>query len=503
MKRTYFLILFLLQPYTYVTIESLASSNRNSNYSQYQSVDKPSIFAKNILLSTDDSNWVHHVEPAMALGDNDELFVGWKNAIEHDGGGKSVAFTYSIDGENWEDPKDMDPFWSTGSIQSDPWMVFFNHTLYYSYLEAPTGAQGQGQITFTYTNDSGATWTKVRGTYGTGVYADKETFAIGNDGTIYLVYSDVYSSDDTYTWIKLSRSFDGGNSFIENVTISDNEAINIGAYVLPSISGELHVLWTHYSWGDTAAPNPDESSIIYDKSTDNGNTFKKDTDFIPEYNATWSERNPENNRSAKHTLAVMEQDPNTGRIYATWADISANKTNSSHGWDVYFRYSDDNGLSWSSIRKVNEEDKFNQWNPDMELDSQGNLHFIYYDESSAEGRNLMHRIFYPESNEFSSESQVNTVPSSPEFTRPGEYNSIRIDSNDTPHIVWTDTRNNELDIYYSNGEFTEAQTTTTSKPTTSLEILGVMLGLGIVLVIRRHKRKKIEKRCLLSFQIRG
>ena len=42
-------------------------------------------FSKNMLLSTDDNNWNHHVEPMIAVSDNGTLFVGWKNANTHNG----------------------------------------------------------------------------------------------------------------------------------------------------------------------------------------------------------------------------------------------------------------------------------------------------------------------------------------------------------------------------------------------------------------------------------
>ena len=115
----YLLILLILFPFIYLLVEKPAIII-HSGKGFPQASEKPFNFPKNILLSTDDSQWEHHVEPTMALGDDDRIYVGWKNAIEHDGGGKSVAYTYSMGGETWQDPIDMDPFWSTGSIQSDP-----------------------------------------------------------------------------------------------------------------------------------------------------------------------------------------------------------------------------------------------------------------------------------------------------------------------------------------------------------------------------------------------
>ncbi|MHA2253695.1 MAG: hypothetical protein ACXAD7_25270, partial [Candidatus Kariarchaeaceae archaeon] len=203
-------------------------------------LENPFTFLDNILLSTEDNPWPHHVEPTMAISDNDSIFVGWKNALEHDSGGRSVSFTYSTNGTHWQDPYDMPSAWFSGSIQSDPWMQFFNGTLYYSYLEHPTGAQGQPQITFTTTNDYGQTWTQAPATNGSG-YADKETFAIDENGTIYLVYSDVY---DDFTVLWLSRSYDNGLTFVEDVYIMDRLGLDIGAYIVTGDPGELYVAWT-------------------------------------------------------------------------------------------------------------------------------------------------------------------------------------------------------------------------------------------------------------------
>jgi hypothetical protein len=378
-------------------------------------------------------------------------------------------------------------------------MQFFEDTLYYSYLEVPTGAKGQGQITFAHTVNQGDTWTQVRATYGNGLYADKETFSIGKDGTIYLVYSDYYSDEnESYTWLKLSRSYDGGNTFVENTTINDRKGIDISAYCYPNDLGKILVVWTHYSWNleIDAAPNPSKSSLLLDISTDYGNTFGKDQDFIPEYNATWSYRNPQNNRSAKHTIAALEMSPINERIYAVWADVSTDVNNPINSWDVYMRYSDDFGISWGSIIRVNKILAGNQWNPDLEFDAEGNLHFIYFDESVVDTRHLKHRIYYPELNLFSDEMQVTTEASSPAFTRPGEYMSIRLDSNGFPNIVWTDTRNDELDIYFAKGQSSSISDSTTSfessSSTSDSKTSGFLISSLVLLLIPVKLKKTIK-----------
>ncbi|MFW9909805.1 MAG: hypothetical protein ACFFEF_14645, partial [Candidatus Thorarchaeota archaeon] len=70
-------------------------------------------------------------------------------------------------------------------------------------------------------------------------------------------------------------------------------------------------------------------------------------------------------------------------------------------------------------------------------------------------------------------------------TRPGEYMSIQLDSNEIPHIVWSDGRNNEMDIYYAHG---------IDGATIPLESIVILAGVTLILVtvvvlfIRKHQR---------------
>ncbi|MHA2242665.1 MAG: sialidase family protein, partial [Candidatus Thorarchaeota archaeon] len=124
-------------------------------------------FSQNILLSTDDSNYPHHVEVSMAISDNGTIFAGWKNAETHNGWGVRVSFAKSSDGGvTWTEPYDM-PFLSDGEIgQSDPWLAWHDGCIYYAYLEY--------DITVAKSNDYGATWTPIQASYGE-LIADKET----------------------------------------------------------------------------------------------------------------------------------------------------------------------------------------------------------------------------------------------------------------------------------------------------------------------------------------
>jgi hypothetical protein len=140
----------------------------------------------------------------------------------------------------------------------------------------------------------------------------------------------------------------------------------------------------------------------------------------------------------------------------------------------------------------------------MDIDSEGRLHLVYYDE-----RDGFYRPYY-RSLEFTGELRDEVLLSAPiaiadtntssDFTRPGDYFTIRVDPNNIPHIVWTDGRNDEMDIFYAHGvrPFPTTTTTQTNIHTTTSTItnftdlpdtgllqiiIGVGAGLTLVCII--------------------
>jgi len=65
---------------------------------------------------------------------------------------------------------------------------------------------------------------------------------------------------------------------------------------------------------------------------------------------------------------------------------------------------------------------------------------------------------------------------------------IQLDSNTVPHIVWSDGRNNEMDIYYAHGIF---ETSIPLAPVVLLVGASVILVVGVVLYIRKDQRVNV------------
>lgn len=418
-------------------VSSFATSEPRFHQSEIEFVVSDSI-----ILSTVEDTFLHQVEPTMALGLLGEIFVGFKNSETHDGGGAAVSYTHSRDnGATWSIPEFM-PSLVNSSRQSDPWMNFFNGTLYYTYLDFHfnfDGTLNESSITMARSTNHGTNWNLTKVTNNTG-FADKESFTIDSDGIIYLVYDDILSVkiETEPTLIKLSRSFDGGQTFYDNVTIMDSNSSNfLGPYILAVNSpGELFTSWTYL--GIT----PDDSDIYYDHSTDYGETWGIDKK-LNQVNASYFTQS-DLGRPKIVTLSVLEEDQN-GRIYVLWEDLFYDKST----FDVFMRYSDDKGKTWSDRELVNDQTEGNQWNEDMEIDSSGNVHFLYYSDAGNNEYNIRYRVYFPDLDKFSEEIIVSSRNTSADLSRPGDYSTIRLDSQDTAHLVWSDGRSGEMDIYYT------------------------------------------------------
>lgn len=424
-------------------------------------------FSENLLLSTDDSIYPHHVEVSMAISDNGSIFAGWKNADTHNGPGIRVSVSKSVDGgATWTEPFDMPMFTSGVTGQSDPWMAWHGDSIYYAYLEYSIEGPELSQITVARSDDYGVSWTPVTATYGD-LDADKETMRISDDGTIFIAYSD---TDNIYglgeSTIRLTRSSDGGLTFQEISTITELSTWHHGPYITLSNQGHVYVVWL---WLE---PESREWGNLYmSRSLDQGATFE-------EWRFVNDDGNYSTAASGKFTIPVIRVDE-SDRVYVLWAD---GFESGPHTFDVYLRYSDDYGETWSDRFRVNPTIEGNQWNPEMAIDSSGRLHIAYYDEQEEHYRPYYRTVNFTgderDTPVLSNPIAIASANTSSSFTRPGEYLAIQLDQNGFPHIAWSDGRNDEMDIYYARGLADELTT-----DLISVETMIVLVGVPVLIII--------------------
>ncbi len=420
-------------------------------------------FSENILISTNDgSSYEHHVEPTLAISDDGRIFAGYKNSETHNGGGNRVSFSRSDDGgATWTRPYNMPHFQEANTRQSDPWLVWFNGTIYYAYLEFTAAGESLSQITVSKSEDNGNTWTSAAASHGA-YFADKETMTIADDGTIYVTYDDIDTGDPGGVMVRLVRSTNGGASFSEKSIIGQFADGHAGPYVTLNSLGHVYVAWT---WLEEEGGN-----LYLDNSTNKGDTFGVEQ-FIND-DGNFSAYTEIDERPAMLTLPVIRFDQND-RLYVLWADRYDPIGNT---FDVYLRYSDNFGESWSRRFKINPDYSGDQWQPDMDIDEYGRLHIVYYHSYAGyiqpHYRSLEFVGVTKNAPIFSEPVVIASEYTSSDFSRPGDYFTIRVDNESIPHVVWTDGRNDELDIYYAHGlaETTSSTTITHSSSTSTPSI---------------------------------
>ena len=471
---------------------SLISANSFATGSLGLSQDTEEVilgFSSNKLLSTDDNNYAHHVEVSMAISENGTFFVGWKNSETHNGGGVRVSIVRSLDlGKSWTQPYDMPMFGGSFTEQSDPWLYWHNETIYYAYLEFepdyfidPNGGY-LSQITIAKSIDYGVTWTPVQASNGT-YFADKETIVVGENNTVYLVYDDVDVEPNGNATIRVTCSNDGGNSYQE-ISVIDEDEFFVGPYITLNGSGDPFVAW---SWV------PDGGGNLYlSKSLNKGITF--DTPQIINNDGNYSAFELAGGRVGKSTLPLIKFD-NDDRLYVLWADKFDQATNT---FDVYVRYSDNYGVNWSERMRVNPHTAGNQWNPDMAIDPNGSLHIVYYSEIGGSYRPYYRTVNFTGTGRnnpvLSDEIVIANKDTSSIFTRPGEYMSIQLDQYGVPHVVWSDGRNNEMDIYYAYGLTTlpyPVETLPFPVEIVVVTVIVLIIGTISVVVIFRYRHKRL------------
>src|SRR3989442_343907 len=66
-------------------------------------------FAPNLLVNTVNLGYNYQVEPTMKIDSHGKIYVGWKEALTHNGGGQRVGFAYSTNGGDTVSPDILIP----------------------------------------------------------------------------------------------------------------------------------------------------------------------------------------------------------------------------------------------------------------------------------------------------------------------------------------------------------------------------------------------------------
>lgn len=200
---------------------------------------------------------------------------------------------------------------------------------------------------------------------------------------VYVAWTefDSYGSRDSAdsSRIVFSRSTDHGLTWSHPVRVSDqagncldSDSTVEGAVPAIGPNGEVYLTW--------AGP----LGIMFDKSTDGGETFGTDS-FVTDQPGGWDFNIPGLFRANGMPITACDASHSRfrGNIYVQWAD----QRNGVDNTDIFFMKSTDGGGTWGHLVRVNDDTthshQFFSW---MTIDqSNGNIYVVFYDRRNARG----------------------------------------------------------------------------------------------------------------------
>jgi hypothetical protein len=172
--------------------------------------------------------------------------------------------------------------------------------------------------------------------------------AIAVDGSnIYVVWHDDTPGNAE---IYFKKSVDGGVTWTAGKRLTYNTSPSRPSSVWPDISvdgSNIYVVWSDYKLGNY--------EIHFKKSDDGG--------------ITWSAGKRITHNTGDSVGPVIEADGSN--IYVVWEDDTPGN------WEIYFKKSDDGGVTWSAGKRLSYRDGNSQV-PDIGVDG-SNLYVVWYD----------------------------------------------------------------------------------------------------------------------------
>ena len=265
------------------------------------------------------------------------------------------------------------------------------------YVGFINSAGGQG---VSHSTDGGNNWTQVQAGTPPGGWdiLDKNHMWIDNsptspyEGNLYNAWTAFGNANEND--IEIVHSSDGGLTWSSHLNISS--AVNAGSHnqgvnLQTGPNGEVYAIWAIYDgWPQ------DEKAIGFAKSTDGGQTFATATRIIDNIRGI---RNSGVGKSMRvNSFPVMAVDISnggfSGNIYVVWCNIGIPGTNTGSDADVYMIRSEDEGSTWSTPIKINQDPS-----------GQGKKHYMPWITCDPETGTLS-AIWYDDRNVSSSQCEV-------------------------------------------------------------------------------------------------
>jgi hypothetical protein len=347
------------------------------------------------------------LEPLVAVNptDEDNVIGVYQQDRWSDGGAHGLLAAMSFDGganyaHDWAEfsscsDKPATPYFEHLPRATDPW-VSFDHAgrAYQIGLSIVDGSlTGENALSTSTSSNGGLTWSApseiAREADPTGaVFFDKQS-----------ITADPYNADRAWaTWIQgnlpgenisfaklshafsyrgtpmISRTTDAGAHWSTPKPMTSANLYAQGNQIVVEPDGTLVDIQAILFKGSGIQPNPNGVYMAVMRSTDDGQHWSSPTKIAPLGTVGISaDGQPLRVGDYLPDLAV---DPNSGALYATWADGLGGSTNK-----IVLSRSTDGGRHWSAPTVVSDHNSAQSFNHAVEVAHDGELAVLYYDDA--------------------------------------------------------------------------------------------------------------------------
>ena len=415
-----------------------------------------------------------NVDVSNECGPQSETFItlNTRNANSLAGGSNEIfrlpmrGYASSDGGSSWTGVDlPLPPAFGANGIDfgSDPGLAFDTRgNVFYSYIVVFFG-NGNGingtELAVARSSDGGNTYPNVNFfsfSSGKDHFNDKPMITADTNLTspfrdnVYLAW-DAASGGSSSGGIRFARSTDHGATFsIQRIDNPSGPGVAIAAIPFVGPNGEVYV-----AWNDIKA-----NTITFNRSLDGGATFGN-PGVVASKSIPFSIAIPAISFRGALVYPSCDADrssgPHRGRLYCSWMDFASNGVNT----DIFTAFSDDQGSTWSSPRRVADAlngsiDRFYQW---LSVDAvTGDVNISFYDtRNDTTGLRFMTDVNFTRSadgvNWLSPNARVSTTSSNEHDcngvfpcsainygNQYGDYEGL-VSFNGISHPIWTDSRN--------------------------------------------------------------
>ena len=404
-------------------------------------------------------------EPSIAFDPTDpnKMAIGWRQFDNVNNNFRQAGFGYTIDGgETWTFPGSINP----GIFRSDP--VLDSDAEGNFYYNSLTVQNDDFWCDVYKSDDGGESWDS--GTFAQG--GDKQWMSIDKSsgtgaGNIYHYWSSVSICEPDY----FTRSVDNGNSFEDCTSIPGGPYWGTTAI---GPEGELYVSGSH--WGDFMVAKSSNAQFAgQDVVWDYGYTT---VDLDGEIVGFGGYDCPNPSGLLGQTIISVDSSggPFHGNVYIL---CSVERHSTFDPLDVMFARSEDDGLTWTSPIRVNDDLQYDawQWFGTMSVAPDGRIDVVWLDTRDFPGS--VNSVLYYAYSYDAGDTWSENFPLSesfdphvgwPQQDKMGDYFDMY--SNETGvHLAWANTFNGEQDVYYGHiiPQFTGFYETSSVNPIGSLQ----------------------------------